>query len=173
MVIWQQTVSDFKSLLETQGAFRNVQIWGFSIDEKNGEIQLHAGIGPGSSGNITRNARELIDSSGQRVIMVVSDCVSPAWDDGRVTEMMNTWADTGMVAIVQVLPHWLWDRSGLGSADFVYFRALIPGAVNTQLEREQFREWFDEKTEKILPGLQVPVINLEHLSLLPWARFLA
>jgi hypothetical protein len=105
MVIWQQTISELKSLLERQGAFRNVQVWGF--DTQKNQLRLHAGTRFEASQNLSRNPKELIDPSGKRLILVVSDCVSKAWHDGRVARMMAVWENSVMIAIVQMLPHWL------------------------------------------------------------------
>jgi|GEM_PF-1940628 len=168
MVIWQQTISELKFLLERQGAFRNVQVWGFDTQEN--QIRLHAGTGFEASQNLSRNPKELIDPSGKRLILVISDCVSKAWHDGRVAQMMAVWENSVMIAIVQMLPHWLWERTGLDYAESVYLRALSPGTVNAQLEIEQSDDWFDEKPSE---GLRMPVITLESLPMSSWAKSVA
>ncbi len=170
MVIWRQTIAELQRLLERQGAFRNVQTWGFST-EGEAEPMLHLGTGFEASENMARSPRELTDPCGLRLILVVSDCVSPAWYDGRVARMMENWTHNTMVTVLQMLPYRLWGRTGLGKATSVYLRSLNPGTVNSKLEAESTRKIFRKKVPQ--GGVKVPVITLEPGSIELWAKSLA
>jgi len=170
MVIWRQAITELQRLLERQGAFRNVLMWGFVTEAETGRACLHVGTGPEAAQSQTRSPRELIDPRGQRLILVVSDCVSPAWYNGEVARMLSAWGQNGLVAIVQVLPRRLWVQSALGNAVQVHMRALTPGTPNTQLEVELPWDLFDGKPPA---GLPVPVIILEPRSIAPWAQSVA
>jgi len=158
MVIWRQTIAELQRLLERQGAFRNVQVWGFSVDGESDPV-LHVGTGSEASENMARSPGELNDPCGRRLILMVSDCVSPAWYDGRVARMMTNWTDHTMVAVLQMLPYRLWGRTGLGKAASVCLRGLNPGTVNAKLETESTRKIFRKKIPR--EGVKVPVITLE------------
>jgi formylglycine-generating enzyme required for sulfatase activity len=170
MVLWQETVAELKELLERQGAFRDVQLWGFSFDKNSEECRLHVGIGFHASRNMPRDPGELTDPSGRRMLLILSDCVSPPWHDGRIRDMLKIWEDNSRIAIVQMLPHRFWERSGLGKAEPVYLRSLSPDTPNSKLEIESSPEWFEEKLPE---GPKTPVITLEPRSLLPWAKSVA
>jgi formylglycine-generating enzyme required for sulfatase activity len=169
MLIWQETVGELKQLLERQAAFRDVAIWGFRTEDGN-DLLLHRGIGFGAWDQPVRSPRELIDPRGQRLILLISDCVSPAWYDGRVARMAANWADKNMMAVIQVLPERLWRRTGLGRAIPVYLRGLMPGTANAKLETRSSIRAF---SKAVPDGLKLPVITLEPHSLKPWAMSVA
>ena len=172
MVIWEETIFDLKHMLERQGAFRNVRLWSFSTENEK-EPFLHEGAGHGAVGNPPRKVRELVDPSRERMVLIVSDCVSPAWYDGRVSRMMANWAGSNMTAIVQILPYRLWSRTGLGRASSVYLRSLAPGTVNEKLEAKSASRRMRRKPPKVPAGLKIPVITLEPRSLHPYAKSVA
>jgi hypothetical protein len=119
-VIWRQTIAELQRLLERQGAFRNLRTWGFTTDPPKGRVRLRAGTGLEASQNWARSPRELIDLRGQRLILMVSDCVSLGWFSGEVARMLATWGQHGLAAIVQRLPERLWRHSALGNAASVH-----------------------------------------------------
>lgn len=105
MIIWYETIFELKELLERQGAFRNVQMWGFYFDEVSKSVCLHTGASFDRGERKIRDPKELIDPTG-RLILVISDCVSTAWHNGMVSEMFKVWNDNSRVTIVQMLPHY-------------------------------------------------------------------
>ena len=166
-IVWEKTIMEFKALLERIGAFRNIQCYGICTEKK--QIKLHMGIGHKAIKNITRNPKELIDTLKQRIILVVSDCSSKAWHDGRIAKMMSCWSNNAMCSIVQLLPYWSWDHTGLNRAEFVYLRATQAGTVNDSLKVE-----ISYKSDKIVKkGFSVPIITLETASIHSWAKSLA
>jgi hypothetical protein len=133
---------------------------------------LYAGIGPHADRSRVRNARELIDPYGQRLILVVSDCISDAWDSREVFNLLKLWGEKGPVAIIQMLPQRLWQRSGLAHTVPVYLRAQQPGSPNAQLECKPQWRWLDEEKQKA-HDLPMPVVTLQARSLKPWAQLVA
>ena len=170
MVIWQEMIIDIRQLLERQGAFRNVQVWGFSYSSQRKQIHLHPGTGSKLSQHPNHSFQELIDPSGQRLILAVSDCISPAWYNGIVARMLTQWGRTGQVAIIQVLPQRLWERTGLGNAVPVSLHSIKPGTPNTLLNVKFSWDWMDET---IPGGIKVPVTTLEPGRLGDWAKSVA
>ncbi len=169
MAIWQRTVSEFCLLLERQGAFRNVRIWGLVTDADDGPAYIHTVTGITARGKSQRSPRELLDPTGQRLILVVTDCVSPAWHSGAVTRSLSMWGRNNPVAIIQVLPRRLWLRTSLATAGRVGLHALFPGAPNAQLEVRQSGHWFTGRHPTWLP---MPIVTLESKSLATWARMI-
>src|SRR4029434_1637315 len=117
-------------LLERHGAFRNLQLWGCSNNPDTGRVQLHVGTGPEASQNRARSPHELIDPRGQRLFLIVSDCIAPGWANGKVAQMLSIWGQNGLVTLVHMLPERLWSHSGLARAVPVSLRARVPGLPN-------------------------------------------
>jgi formylglycine-generating enzyme required for sulfatase activity len=187
--IWQDTIQEFKRLLEHQGAFRSVNVWYLQVTNEGGKA-ASAGPAtavkaapvtllahrPGSQSQKPRNLKELVDPAGRRLIWVVSDCISPAWQEGIIqSECLALWAKHGPVAIMQLLPGRLWGRTTLRSGVTVKLSGLTPGAANQSLVLHDVPVWSnhsapDSQTDR---GLKLPIVTLEPASLALWARMVA
>ncbi|KYC43425.1 hypothetical protein WA1_11345 [Scytonema hofmannii PCC 7110] len=106
MIFWRKTVQELRKLLEHCGAFRDVRTWGLVTNQK-GKVVLQQGVGKKARRRRLYDPRELIDPSGQRLILIVSDCVSSIWHDGKAISVLKAWVKQNPVAIVQMLPEWL------------------------------------------------------------------
>lgn len=168
MQIWRHTIKELERLLKNYGIFRDVRVWGLISKEQN-KIQIRKGIGAIAKNQSPRSAAELIDSSGRRLVLVVSDCVSDLWRSGAVNSALKTWANNVPTAIIQMLPKWLWCRTALGRATEVRFQGLIPSVSNRQLITNTVSLWseIDEAT-----GIKVPVFTLEPERVSNWAQML-
>ncbi|MDZ8236677.1 MAG: SAV_2336 N-terminal domain-related protein [Nostoc sp. ChiQUE01a] len=169
MFLWQQTIKEFKQLLERHGAFRDVRTWGLFTNRDN-KVWLRPRTGNLSRQKRLHNPRELIDPNGRRLFIIISDCVSPAWYNGAITKTLAAWASTAPTTIIQVLPEWLWERSALGVAESILLRGLAPGVPNQQLIMTAL-DLLDESD--VCNRLKIPVVTLEPESLKNWARMVA
>ncbi|MGL4500613.1 MAG: SAV_2336 N-terminal domain-related protein, partial [Planktothrix sp.] len=169
MHIWRSTINELEKLLKNYGIFRDVRIWGLLGDDPE-KIQIRRGIGATAKNQSPRSPKELIDPSGRRLVLVVSDCVSSLWRSGKFTPVLELWAKQGLMAIVQMLPKWMWETTALAWASEVRLRGLHPGAFNQNLIAEYLSFW-DEVDEK--RGVKVPVFTLEPEPALNWAQVLA
>ena len=169
MQIWRHTIRELERLLKNYGIFRDVRVWGLVTNE-NEQVQIRRGVGATAKNETLRSPKELIDPSGRRLILVVSDCVSSFWRNGKVTPVLELWAKQGSMAIVQMLPKWLWKRTALGRASEVRLRGLTPGVVNQKLIAKEVSLW-DELEEE--SGVKVPVFTLEEDKVVTWAQMLS
>ncbi|WP_416350920.1 SAV_2336 N-terminal domain-related protein [Rivularia sp. UHCC 0363] len=112
--IWEETIAEFQQLMERQGAFRDVRTW--YLQTAGDSLQLSAGRK--SHNRRSRSPKELLDVSNRRLILVVSDCISPAWRSGRIKPLLDQWAGQTSVTVLQLLPESLWERSALGAERF-------------------------------------------------------
>ena len=140
MQIWRHTIKELERLLTNYGVFRDVRVWGLISNEQN-KIQIRRGIGTTAKNQPARSAAELIDSSGRRLVLVVSDCVSDLWRNGDVNSALKTWSNNVPTAIIQMLPKWLWARTALGWATEVRFQGLAPAVSNRQLIANTVSLW--------------------------------
>jgi WD40 repeat protein len=168
MQIWQRTISELQRFLAHYGVFRDVRVYSLVIE--NERTYVRPRLGAASQGQSLRNPQELIDPSGRRLILVATDCVSAFWRSGEVLPALKLWAKSGPMAIVQMLPEWLWGRSGLGLASAVRFAALQAGIPNHQLKATNLSLWDDVDLDL---GIKVPVVTLEPAPMKTWAQLVA
>ncbi|MGK7874432.1 MAG: SAV_2336 N-terminal domain-related protein [Xenococcaceae cyanobacterium] len=169
MVIWRHTIRQLKRFLEHYGAFRDVRTWGLVTDE-TGEVRIRRGIGAGADQQFFSSAGELVDPSGRRLVLVVSDCVTEMWRNGKVLPVLETWSKSSPTAIVQTLPERMWLGTGLRRGTAVRLQGLTPGVANQNLI----------VTEQLLPnendlngGIKLPVLNLEPKVAGVWSQMVA
>ena len=169
MQIWRHTIRELERLLKNYGIFRDVRVWGLIADNLE-QVQIRPGIGATAKNQSPRSPAELIDPSGRRLVLVVSDCVSSLWRNGKVATALEIWAKQGSMAIVQMLPKWLWKRTALGRASEVRLQGLNPGEFNQKLIAKEVSLW-DELEET--RGVKVPVFTLEPDKVATWAQMLS
>ncbi|MFB2879588.1 SAV_2336 N-terminal domain-related protein [Floridanema aerugineum] len=172
--IWQQTIREFQQLIEQHGTFRNVRSWHLQADN-TGKLQLFAGERT-TSEQRPRSFKELLDPSGRRLILVVSDCVSSTWrshpqkQTNHIKSILDLWAKNSPLTLLQLLPQHLWSRSALGAGIFVNMRSQAPAIPNSQLETGEIPSWLeiDRQTQ-----LTLPIVTLEPKPLKQWAKVIA
>jgi hypothetical protein len=169
MQIWRRTIVELQRFMEHYGVFRDVRVWGLLTDDL-GQVQIRPGIGRSAKRQGLRRPSALIDPSGRRLMLVVTDCVADLWRDGTVQPALKLWAASGPMAIVQMLPEWLWARTGLGFASAVRLQGLAAGLANQQLRVRNLSAW--EEVD-LATGIRVPVVTLEPERLAVWAQMVA
>jgi hypothetical protein len=165
MQFWQNSLTELEHLLALQGAFRKVRRW--NLDTNNSAtIRLQQGH------TLTHNHKEILDGIGQRLIIVASDCLAPAWYSPVLTAMLKDWGKHNPLVIVQMLPTHFWKETGLGIATSGWIRPASPGSPNSQL-------WIDSvvSNQPTKPNptqtMPIPVITLEPERVERWGRMVA
>lgn len=169
--IWQETLAEFQHLLETQGAFRHVRTW--SVEGADtGQPRLVAKKKRADANQIqpTRSPKELVDVSGRRLVLLVSDCRSALWQQGKIHDWLALWSRHGPAAIVQLLPERLWSQSELDVGFSVQVEALTAGVANHHLRVKEL-----PARTRIAPSdtLTFPVVTLTASALKQWALVVA
>jgi formylglycine-generating enzyme required for sulfatase activity len=166
IVIWQEIIAEFQKLTELQGAFRSVSTWSLQTDEK-GEIKLFTKQNQTANQQRSRSPKELLDSAGRRLVLLVSDCTSDIWHRGKIHDLLKLWSSSSPLAILQLFPERLWTRTAMGYGFPVQLNALTPGVPNTKLTVDGLPVWEDIDINK---AITLPVITLESDSLQQWSR---
>ncbi|KST64955.1 SAV_2336 N-terminal domain-related protein [Mastigocoleus testarum] len=169
MLIWRHTIWELKRLLEHYGVFRDVRAWGLVTNE-NGQIHIRPGIGQNVSQQRFASPREILDPNRRRLILLVSDCVAATWRNGALTQVLKDWTNTQPVAIIQMLPDWLWLKTALGLGAAVSLGSLTAGVANKHLLIKQLLLWKDINLDT---GIKIPVLTLEPDPALAWSQMLA
>lgn len=164
MDLWLETARELAQLLQRYGAFSAVRV--FSL-QTQGAPQLFSGLGP--LGERAPRSLALHDPTGRSVVLVLSDCISPAWHDGSAARCVERWGQRAPVALIQVLPTTLWPRTALGRAAPVWLQAGAPAMPTDKLAVRFQHRWMRFPA----PYRAVPVMTLEISALRMWARMLA
>jgi len=155
MEIWRQTIREFRLLLERQGSFRDVRVW-----------RLRAGGKLFCRGGARRSAA-VGDTTGRRLVLLVSDCVSADWHNGVIGSLALQWGEHTPVAVIQVLPPGAWAHTAIGEPSSV-LRSPRGGLAAAAWRVE--RGWWAPDAPS--PSITVPVVPLDPAEVLSWARML-
>ncbi|WP_175411711.1 NaeI family type II restriction endonuclease [Streptomyces sp. TRM64462] len=167
MRVWQETLTDFTSVLDRLGAFRTLTVRDLEFDAEDSPLT------PG----------QLRCADGRRLVVVVSDCTAPAWRAPRMWRLLREWAATTPTALLNPLPTKLWRRGGL-NLPTVRFTAAAPGAHRSRLPHDPPPLYADVGPEgpegsptrgagSAAAGgdwLPIPVLSLSPHSLGRWSR---
>ncbi|GAA2630624.1 SAV_2336 N-terminal domain-related protein [Actinomadura fulvescens] len=153
MRIWRPLIRELRDLLIRLGAFRDVRVWHLG----------RTGVRPYPGGPLSPPAA-LVDPTGRRAVLVVSDCSGPNWWNGHVGPALHLWAAHGPTAILQPLVERLWRRS---AAPVVPGLATSPhpGAPNTALS---FVPYGGGRPPK--HAVPIPVLEIRPEWLADWAQ---
>ncbi|WP_409564888.1 SAV_2336 N-terminal domain-related protein [Microvirga sp.] len=169
MQIWRATAQELRRLLERQGIARDVRSWRIDTGTRE-RVRLLAASQIGDE----RRAEEVSDVSGRRLVVIVSDCVSPAWWGSAIPNLVQRWAQHQPVSLVQMLPQRLWAQTALGATAVVPARApraASPSHVLAPMLRRKTRFGHSARQLATMAPL-VTVTTLEPEFVRVWARFL-
>ena len=167
MCLWQRLGADLYRLLARAGEFRDVHIW--RLDHQKGKVHLTTRRGE------VRKPRELLIGDRRRLIVIVSDCVAPAWHNGQMRDLISVWSAKLPTVIFQVFPERLWSRTALARSVIVELRGKQEGVPSDQLQPIARSVWDEDRLQKSLeqPRVRLPVVTLERDSLFAWAKVIA
>ncbi len=165
MDIWHQTLADLKTVLQHYGIFGNVQVWQLDFLENKNNFVLYKGLNKNNSR--ASHPKELINPNGRRIILVVSDCVASYWQNVEIFDLLKLWSKSSPLAILQMLPEWLWLKTALGLGAKVTLTGNEPGLTNSRLKIRDILLWENVFHHK--NPLQIPVFTLEPFSIQRWA----
>ncbi len=166
MSLWNGLIREFRLLCEQLGAFRDVRTWHLTMGRA--DSRARPALRGASSSAPARDPRELLDPSGRRVIVVVTDGVHPWWrPTGPLRPILADWAAASPLAILQPFPQRLWDRSALRPA-LAEFHATGLGRHSARILRSPHLSGL--AAEKLAAA---PLLELTPTVLNRWARILA
>ncbi|MGW5705241.1 FxSxx-COOH system tetratricopeptide repeat protein [Amycolatopsis japonica] len=166
MALWRPRVSAFVELLRQVGAFRTIQV---RLLETAKDTEENLVLRGGTPGAPARDPDEILDSSGRRVVLLVTDGVGDAWQKkDALYPMLARWGRKMPVSIVHLLPHWLWGRCGMSPHKA---RLRVPNAVapNASWKCDLADAWLEPGSKVPAHLVPVPVLELRPTSLGWWA----
>ncbi len=167
MCLWQRLEKDLRQFLSRYGVFRDVRVW--YVQHGTNRLELT------SRNGISHRPKELLTGDRRRMVVMVSDCVAPAWHDGRMKNLMAIWSAALPTVICQVFPERLWARTALTRSVVVELQAKQAGLPSDRLDPKA-RSYWDRGRVQAAVGvgmMRLPVVTLEPDSLADLARVVA
>jgi tetratricopeptide (TPR) repeat protein len=162
MRLWQPEISTFVTQLEQLGAFRSIQIRLLDTNSHAGPI-----LRGGTRNTRARRPAELVDRSGRRAMLVVTDGIGDSWLSDTVSPTLALWGATMPVCVVHLLSERLWGREGL-NVNRVQLYASGPMLPN--------RRWrtapVDDPRRDRAGAVPVPILELNPRWLGWWASLI-
>ncbi|GHH44221.1 FxSxx-COOH system tetratricopeptide repeat protein [Lentzea cavernae] len=156
--IWEHTTREFRATLEQQGAFRDVRTYFF--DTSSAELPDRP---LRSEGDATHDCGFLVEPTGMRIVLVLTDTIGKAWHSGAMSRVLHMWAEHMPVAIVQTLAQRLWSWGGVVTRHML-LHSPAPGVPNKRLRVNGLT------TPDVIP---VPVLGLSAEWMSGWSRLIA
>jgi hypothetical protein len=170
MALWRSTVKGVISLAEQLGAFRSIQLRLLDTEPPAGSPVAPVLRG-GTPATPPRSPAELLDFSGRRILLVLTDGVGQCWRENLVSPLLAQWGASMPVGVIYLLPQRLWARSGLA---LHRARLTVPGPLrpNRWWALELPDAWLEPDPAAAVPAgvVPVPVLELEARWLGWWAR---
>ncbi|NGY64548.1 tetratricopeptide repeat protein [Lentzea sp. NEAU-D13] len=167
MDIWRRTAREFLGLLQRQGAFRDVRHYQLDCSKDSPDALV---LQVGATGK-SWHWSHLVEPTGRRVVLVLTDAISAAWHNGAATRLLAKWGRTMPVAVVQVLEHRLWHWSALTTRR-VRMSAPRSGTPNGNLKVKAVQPDADIAAEELRNAVPVPVLGLSADWMTGWAKLL-
>ena len=102
MAFWKRAIHELEKTLRYCGAFRWVSTWW--LDVQGSGPKLYARHRDLLSRRRQRPINEVTGPGSRRLLLVLSDCVSAAWNDGSIAGQLLSWSQTTLFVLVLILP---------------------------------------------------------------------
>lgn len=164
MLVWRETIVAFQKLCERLGAFRDVRVWRIDLEAEAPTLSV-------THQSVPRSTRELIDATGRRVILLVSDCLAPGWRNGNASKVLASWQQHQPVAVVQVLPEPRWKFTAMRSGFYARVFSTAPAQPTSRYHVRYHGA--DEDDENLNDFTVTPVLTFERPFAQAWAQVVA
>ncbi|WP_344184614.1 SAV_2336 N-terminal domain-related protein [Streptantibioticus ferralitis] len=168
MVAWYPTVDAFARKAHELSLFTDVHT-----------VRLYSQANGGPDATVDNAAAQRAnlhtpDGGGRRkVVFVITDGVGHAWSYGSLWPRLNAWGRHHTLAILHVLPHQEWTRTGV-STRRLKLRSPHPGSPNSEMahrpEEVDATEKPAEPDEFTDREVVIPVLEMRKRWLQQWSR---
>ncbi|MET8181192.1 FxSxx-COOH system tetratricopeptide repeat protein [Streptomyces sp. NPDC005336] len=172
MMLWAALARRFAATLRRHGGFRDLRLR--FLDTRSDRPDGVVLRGPNRRSR-PQPPRSLVDPTGRRIVLLLTDGLAPAWRAGAVQEALAVWGRHQPVAVLHTLPQRLWHRTALDPRR-VRLRASGPWAGGARIDWEFTEPPIAAPSTEALAGrrpVPVPVLEIADEWIAPWARFIA
>ncbi|WP_293078603.1 formylglycine-generating enzyme family protein [Okeania sp. SIO3B5] len=164
MILWQSLLTEVQDFLEYLGAFRDIKPYGIKWDNDSENLQIY----PFHSRSNTLSPQQLNSSNNRRLILIVSDCISPAWINDKFINILQKWETKEKLTLLNPFPERMWERTNL---DYSIRLRLGNDKKENPTKKWQAipveswqRKYLNQETVKL------PILNLERESMAAWVN---
>ncbi len=164
MAIWQDSLRAFEKLCQRVGAFRDVRLW--YLDPGTRSISTRDGAP-------ARPLRLLKQSQGRSLIWFAGNLAHSAWHQPDLLADLSMLARQQIVAVLQLLPERLWERSKLArlpQSQWCYFGSRQAGSPNQRYIAEPQDAW--PLAPERATTLKLPMLSFEPVLMQAYTNFL-
>lgn len=159
--LWQSQITSFVTLLERLGAFRTVQVRLLDTDHNATPVLR------GMQNSVPRDPAEVLDPSGRRILLVLTDGVHEAWRKDLYGPVLAKWGRLMSVSLIHLLPQWVWRRGGLGVHQA---RLSVPGEARPNADWDcQILDNADKTRSDAVP---IPIVEMHPHWMGWWASLI-
>ncbi|CAA6817857.1 MAG: Unknown protein [uncultured Sulfurovum sp.] len=161
MFLWAEHVAHFLKSIQRSKAI--VSFSYYQIDTTEGTSQVYLGH------TKQKVKRPLYASSPQNTLtFVLSDHIGLAWQNPTIYKSLKAWSEHSFVAMVSMLPEYMWSRSSLRKGFSMYTHSALHMGTNDSLKPEY--DFFD--TQNLKEHLTIPVLAYDDSSFAHLGRLL-
>ncbi|MFS8101462.1 tetratricopeptide repeat protein [Lentzea alba] len=169
MTLWRSQVTAFAEMMARLGAFRSIQIRLLDV-VRNADGSKVPMLRGGTEGAPPRDPAEIMDSSGRRIVLLLTDGVGDTWQPDVLLPMLARWGHSMSVGVVHLMPQWLWGRSRVRPhrAELSVHGAMKP---NSRWSFELPDAWLEPDAAALTrPGtVPIPLIEMRPRFLRWWS----
>lgn len=171
MALWRPAVAAFVALMERLGTFRAIQTRLLDVRRAGGQpVPVLRG---GTRQAPARSAAEVIDPSGRRLVLVLTDGLGPVWQGEAMSNMLAEWGRVMPTAVLHMLPQRMWSRTW-PALHRARLTARSPVTPNSKWTVDWPDAWLDQDADTAPSGaVPVPILELGRRWLGWWARLVA
>ncbi len=166
MRVWDRMFAELEQVFGQLGAFWDIQV---SHLHQGPDGALAVSRSPEVHAAPLHSADRLSDPTGRRITLLVSDCAGPLWHSGQAHRLLHHLARQTPAAVLQPLPHRMWNRTRLP----VIYGTLTRGEAIGGAAALRVRTAAGGPPEARKGALPVPVLPPEPVALGAWARLLS
>ncbi|MFJ3513005.1 SAV_2336 N-terminal domain-related protein [Streptomyces luteogriseus] len=161
MVVWERVAEEMLQVLSRTGAFHDARVHWLHQTPDGRPV-----VAAGRSGDRPRPVEGIVDPTGDRFTLVITDGAGPLWRSGAGQRLLHRLAaQSAPVAVLQPLPQRLWGRTALSPRPGKLFLSG-PGGRRCTFVPEHGAATHQD-------GLPVPVLPLSPQALGRWARWVS
>lgn len=169
MSLWRTPVAAFASALLQLGAFRTIQTRLLDTRSMADGMPTTPTLRGPTSDTPARDPGEILDPSGRRLVLVLTDGVGDAWRHDLAGPILARWATAMPVAVINLLPQRLWPRTGL-AVERAHLTLPAGFKPNRQWSLRLPDAWLDPTTAD--GTIPIPIVELRPRALASWAQLI-
>ncbi|AFY39969.1 putative phytochrome sensor protein [[Leptolyngbya] sp. PCC 7376] len=165
-MIWQEMIDEFQKILETHGAFRKIRVWNLKPDRHGIVLESRH---RSKKRQRKHRLKELCHPERRSMILLVSDCTSALWEEGKIYPTLHKWSQSTMLGLVQLFPESRWQSTWLDHGQKFFAKSSDMGSINSRLKLIDVPNYAKPRL-KTRQDLFLPILTMEWEMIYQWCR---